>query len=83
MPLNWPTQLSQTWQRSGGLPPVIELISFCRACACGTYSICTAKSFCDWLKRSTSEFISAMRVGSGTLHWKRTGSAPQALRGPM
>ena len=28
MPLNWPTQLSQTWQRSGGLPPVIALISF-------------------------------------------------------
>ena len=62
MPLNWPTQLSQTWQRSGGLPPVIALISFCRACACGTYSIWTAKSFCDWLKRSTIEFISAIRV---------------------
>src|SRR5712671_42881 len=24
-----------------------------------------------------------MRVGSGTLHWKRTGSAPQAFRGPI
>src|SRR5215472_4318174 len=24
-----------------------------------------------------------MRVGSGTLHWKRTGAAPQAFRGAM
>ena len=46
MPSNSPTQLSHTWQQSGGLPAVIEVMSFCRACACGTNSTFTSKSFC-------------------------------------
>src|SRR4026209_2110448 len=82
MPSNSPTQLSHTWQQSGGLPAVIEVVSFCRACACGTNSTLTSKSFCDWLKRWTSDSTRALRFGSGTLNWKRTGAAPQARRPP-
>src|SRR5882672_8030232 len=83
MPSNSPTQLSQTWQQSGGLPAAMEVMSFCRACACGTNSSFTSKSFCAWLKRWTSDSTSTLRLGSGTLNWKRTGAAPHARRGLM
>ncbi len=68
MPSNSPTQLSQTWQQSGGLPAAIEVMSFCRAWACGTNSTFTSKSFCAWLNRWTSDSTSALRLGSGTLN---------------
>src|SRR5439155_1417795 len=42
----------------------------------------TSKSFCDWLKRWASDSTSAVRLGSGTLNWNRTGWAPHARRGP-
>src|SRR6059036_280127 len=81
MPSNSPTQLSQTWQQSGGLPAAMEVTSFCRACACGTNSTFTSKSFCAWLKRCASDSTSAVRLGSGTLNWNRTGCAPHARPG--
>src|SRR2546430_2763961 len=82
IPSNSPTQLSQTWQQSGGLLAAMDVMSFCRACACGTNSTLTSKSFCDWLKRWASDSTSAVRLGSGTLNWNRTGWAPHARRGP-
>ncbi|PYM64931.1 MAG: hypothetical protein DME11_12030 [Candidatus Rokuibacteriota bacterium] len=60
----------------------MDVMSFCRACACGTNSTRTSKSFCDWLKRWASDSTSAVRLGSGTLNWNRTGWAPHARRGP-
>src|SRR5205823_12541848 len=36
MPSNSPTQLSHTCATSGGVPAAIDVMSFCRACACGT-----------------------------------------------
>ena len=68
MPSNSPTQLSQTCATSGGVPAAMEVMSFCRACACGTNSTLTSKSFCDWLKRCASDSTSAVRLGSGTLN---------------
>src|SRR5262245_25937381 len=57
------------------------VISFWRAWAWGTNSTLTSKSFCDWLKRWASDSTRAVRLGSGTLNWKRTGAEPQARRG--
>ena len=51
MPSNSPTQLSQTWQQSGGVPAAIDVISFWRAWACGTNSTFTSKSFWAWMNR--------------------------------
>src|SRR5207249_2836743 len=39
------------------------------------------KSFCAWLKRCASDSTSAVRLGSGTLNWNRTGCAPHARPG--
>src|SRR5207244_2397931 len=80
IPSNSPTQLSQTWQQSGGLLAAMDVTSFCRACACGTNSTFTSKSFCAWLKRCASDSTSAVRLGSGTLNWNRTGCAPHHAR---
>src|SRR5438034_6380866 len=59
----------------------MDVTSFCRACACGTNSTFTSKSFCAWLKRCASDSTSAVRLGSGTLNWNRTGCAPHARPG--
>src|SRR2546430_11238148 len=59
----------------------MDVTSFCLACACGTNSTFTSKSFCAWLKRCASDSTSAVRLGSGTLNWNRTGCAPHARPG--
>src|SRR5205823_5910263 len=80
IPSNSPTQLSQTWQQSGGLLAAMDVMSFCRACACGTNSTRTSKSFCDWLKRWASDSTSAVRLGSGTLNWAVTSLLARSLQ---
>src|SRR3989449_8263710 len=59
----------------------MDVTSFCRACACGTNSTFTSKSFCAWLERVAGDSTSAVSLGSGTLNWNRAGGAPPARPG--